>query len=144
MKKFKLILGDWSHDGHGITEVILFNTNLSIEELRELYFNQCSKYGKILENLCSEYEDCSINKEQFITIENYGFKFSEDIKQEIQDDEVAYIDSDLFVDIFIWFMKKDNPNLILDIIDDNVPSFHFYGFDDKKRHIQFFGYGLFS
>ena len=114
------------------------------KEVKVLILKISSKYGKILENLCSEYEDGSINKEQFITIENYGFKFPEDIKQEIQDDEVAYIDSDLFVDIFIWFMKKDNPNLILDMIDDNIPSFHFYGLDDKKRHVGFFGYGLFS
>ena len=76
-------------------------------------------------------------------VENYGFKFSEDLKQELEDNKIAYIDSDLFVDIFIWFMKKDNPDLILEVVEDYVPSFHFYGFDDKKRHINFFGYGLF-
>ena len=40
-------------------------------------------------------------------------------------------------------MKKDNPDLILEVVEDNIPKFHFSGYDDKKRHIGFFGYGLF-
>ena len=144
MKKFKLIIGDWSNDGHGITSTVVFNSNLTIEELRELYFNQCQKYGRILEKIVSEYEESFITKEQFDTLKNYGYDFYDGAEKELEDEGRFYIDEDVFIDIFIWFMKKDNPTLMLEITDDDVPTFHFYGYDSKSRHIGFFGYGLFS
>ncbi len=41
MKKIKLVIGDWSKDGHNQSEDVIINCNKSIEELQEAYKKSC-------------------------------------------------------------------------------------------------------
>lgn len=145
MNKFKLILGDWSEDGHSIKKTVLFNCNRTIEELREMYFENVSTYGNVMENYCSEYGQRKLFGEDLEDLKHMGIDLSENIKNQLKKEDFAYIEINDMIDWFVQFMKLGNPSLILEHAQENhVPSFHFYGYDSKQRHIGQFGYGLFD
>lgn len=43
--KFELIIGDWSGDGHSMSETILFEVNKTEQEINEAYKNSCRLVG---------------------------------------------------------------------------------------------------
>lgn len=45
--------------------------------------------------------------------------------------------------IVIWFIMQADLELKLDIVENDIQMLPFYGYDEKNRHIGFFGYGLF-
>ena len=42
---YKLVLGDWSEDGHGISENFLFECNYDVHKIRQAYKDSCRKLG---------------------------------------------------------------------------------------------------
>ena len=42
---YKLVLGDWSEDGHGISEDFLFECNYDVHKIRQAYKDSCRKLG---------------------------------------------------------------------------------------------------
>lgn len=142
---FKLQVGDWSNDGHSRTRTAVFETNRTVEELREMYFRNKEVYGDVLEHYCSEYAESLITKEDIEEIEKVGIIISDEMKEEAQQNGEASVYPEDIIEWFIQFMKLGNPSLELTLITEpKIPTFHFYGFDEKKRHIGFFGYGTFG
>ena len=45
MNKMYLVLGDWSGDGHGISEKVLIESNVSAQEIQEAYKASCKLTG---------------------------------------------------------------------------------------------------
>lgn len=140
MHNIKFPVGDWSNDGHGQCEWVLLDSSVPVDDLREMYFNACSQSGIVFDReICSSYDDNQIEKKQ---LQKLGIT-----KEEVSFDEEEYEDfgvtTELFMRIFIAWMKKHNPGLELTVIEDNMPIFSRYGFDAKKRHIGHLGYGLF-
>lgn len=145
MYKFKLELGDWSNDGHGKYETFVFESNKCVEELREIYFINCQKYGKLLETTCGDYNEYTIGSDASDEFKQIGINLDLDYDEEMLIEErIYYVNQDNFIDLFIQFMKLDSIDLQLELTKDPVPTFHFYGFDEKNRHIGCFGYGLFD
>lgn len=141
--KIKFPVGDWSDDGHGKCDWFLLESSVPVEDLREMYFNACSQTGIVFDReICSSRDDNQVEEKQ---LKKLGLT-----KKEVSFDEEEYEDygvtQELFVNIFIAWMKKHNPGLELAVIEENdgIPTFTHYGFDDKKRHIGHLGYGLFS
>ena len=53
-----LVIGDWSHDGHGMCETVPAKVNLSIEEIEEAYLKGSEILGfNLIEDFCRNYED---------------------------------------------------------------------------------------
>lgn len=42
---YKLVLGDWSKDGHGKCKEVLFDCNYDIHKIRQAYKDSCKKLG---------------------------------------------------------------------------------------------------
>ena len=42
---YKLVLGDWSDDGHGISKDFLFECNYDVHKIRQAYKDSCKKLG---------------------------------------------------------------------------------------------------
>ena len=42
---YKLVLGDWSDDGHGQTAEVLFECNYDVHKIRQAYKDSCKKLG---------------------------------------------------------------------------------------------------
>jgi len=134
--KFKLEIGDWSKDGHSQSEEYLIQSNVDVKELREIYF-KTKKFNELsLEDICDDYEDNSISEEQIRGLGLDVEKYQPIIDNGVEPDDI--------IELFIDYIQTHNPEIYLKIINDNIPSFHFYGFDEQKRHIGGFGYGLFS
>ena len=45
MRKVKLVIGDWSGDGHGQSEEFVFETNKTVEEIGQAYKDSCKLTG---------------------------------------------------------------------------------------------------
>lgn len=147
---FKLPIGDWSGDGHGKTEDFVIKSNTPIQGVREAYFSACDKIGFTLDGHdaktpCGEYEESTVPVERF---EEMGIHeldtYKEWIEEYKEDGQVEDIDTSEFAQMVLDFIMIHNPEVELNIVPaEEMPTFQWYGHDEKKRHIGFFGYGLF-
>lgn len=140
---FKLPIGDWAKDGHRECEYYILKCNISLEELREVYFETVKKVGagldsESLNKFCSEYLDNKITKRK---IEELGLNWNN--YSELEDIKEGVIYSETFCNLFIDYIITHNSFIKLKLTED-IPMFPFYGFDSKKRHIGGMGYGLFE
>jgi len=137
MYTIPLILGDYSGDGHGVTETYKLGSSLPLKDLRELYFKAVELHGFDLgREVCSKYDDCVISEEICEKLTKNGYPDMERILE-----GERWIDTDAYVHIFIWYMTSADPSLRLELISSEE-MFHFYGADKRGRHIPPFGYGL--
>lgn len=134
MYKFRMSIGDWSNDGHGKHEDFVVESNAPVEVVREAHFVIKDVTGINIEKICRDYEDSSVPEEIVDELKDIGFEF--ECPGGTYPEEMA--------NLWIFLLQKANPVLELKIIKDKIPTLHFYGFDEKKRHISFVGYGLFE
>lgn len=133
--KFKITLGDWSDDGHGKTQVFILETNaLTIEEVREAYFKaiEITKFD-FSSKVCSKYEERYPKESVVERLKDIGIEIPPE-----------YWETDDLLTALIKFIQIGEPVLTFTIVKDAIPSFEFYGFDEKERHIGGIGYGLFG
>lgn len=144
--KFKVPIGDWSNDGHGKCDWYIIESSHSVEEVREMYFKACSEAGyNFVEEFCCDYGDMEITREQAakipFDIRDYCDSFNgpnDDLESRL----LFY--SDGFLALFLDWIKYYNPSFHWIVIHDDLDMLPFYGYDDKRRHIGFIGYGLFD
>jgi hypothetical protein len=167
-----LVLGDWSDDGHGKSDKVLLESNVDVATIQQAYKDSCKLTGVSFNHnddftgvkskrkfdeadeyhIATEYERSGIPpkalselikrgfKEAFLENENYEFKGWEKI---VESGEDLHFD-DLFVDIWIWFVKLSLPSdVVLQEVDNknNPPVIN--GYWNKNLNVQF-GYGLYS
>lgn len=155
---YKMPIGDWSSDGHGICTYYNIESNLPLEEVREAHFGILEKTGIDVEKLCSSYLD---NKLPFKTAKELlelGFNknllvdFDEDLYNETLKDgsekeynlESPSINPKTVANIWAFLLNKSNPELNLSLVKDPHENITFYGFDKKGRHISSPGYGCYD
>jgi len=150
--KFTLPIGDWSNDGHGKKEDYIISSNKPLEYVRELYFQACNKIGFSLDgsykktNLTpqADYEDYEFSNETLQALLDFGVKLEEDAIEYIKEEE-STDGTELLCDIILAFiMTQDSELELKKEPSDKYPMFQFYGRDEQKRHIGYFGYGLFD
>lgn len=149
--KFRIPIGDWSDDGHGKYDDYLIESNQPLERVRELYFQACDKIGFSLDGSYKEtkltpfanYQDSTFSRETLDALLEFGVQLNEEDVEYIREQE-STDGHELFLDILFAFIKTQDKSLKLKRIpSEEFPMFQFYGFDSKKRHIGYFGYGLF-
>lgn len=139
MYKFIMSIGDWSNDGHGQHVTYTIKSNKPVEEVREAHFNIKDKTGIDIENICSEYQDCRLDDTYYNKLLDLGFKFP---PTEFDSHDITPF---TMARIWIFLLNKTDPSLNLNMENTkDIPTLHFYGFDEKNRHIDFVGYGCFS
>lgn len=157
--KVRLTIGDWSKDGHSISEDFIYKSNKSVEEIRQAYKNSCKltelsfnhdedytglnlKYGTDRQ-IATEYQSSTISELALEILKKYEIELkSEDGSEEYFIDGV-----DEFVDILIKFIKLSLPDLKLEEASykkselKDIPAIN--GWGNKELNCQF-GYGLFE
>lgn len=151
--RMKLVLGDWSNDGHGQSEEIVIVANHSVEDVQQAYKDSCKLTGVSFNHnkdytevkrdydeaekyrIATEYEDNCVSPEVVEILSKYeGFdKFG-------MTDEYFSLD-EIFSDLWFWFVKLSLSDLEYEIVEDTVPVIN--GYWNKNLNVQF-GYGLFS
>lgn len=132
---FEIHLGDWSGDGHGLTEKYRINSNKPVAEVREAFYKAVQTLPPLLNptKFCNAYEDSELPADVRAAALKAGFAFSESLTP---DELLTYV---------LWFICKGDVTLQLAKLEnERVDTLHFYGDDEKNRHIDFFGYGLFE
>lgn len=147
MYKFKITLGDPSDDGHGKTETYIIQSNRPLEEVRKAYSLACRISGiKFHNEICADYEDHSLSKDQIEKFENIGINViglmfgNSEYDPDYEDS--GWLEMDTYVELLLCFITLYTSELKLIIVSDELEDFEFY--DDKYGYISHFGYGLFD
>lgn len=139
MYKFKMSIGDWSDDGHGKHRDFLISSNASVDVVREAHYKIETATGINIEDICSEYGEGQIDLDMAEKIKSLGFE----CKESDYEEDGVYISHSDMARLWVFLLERTNPMLELQIIDDDTPTLHFYGYDEYGRHIGHVGYGLF-
>ncbi len=159
MNKMKLVLGDWSNDGHGRSENVLIESNLSVLEIQEAYkasckltgvsFNHTEDYTGIKRDyhddkyhVCVEHQDNFLTPETVDILKNHGLPDSFLNKLDVVfGSDGYYLYKESYIELWIWFVKLSLPSVaILENVNDEVPVIN--GCWNKNLNVQF-GYGLY-
>lgn len=152
MNKMKLVLGDWSKDGHNQHETIMVETNKTVEEIQQGYKDSCKlttvsfnhnedytgvgRHYSISDDyeIATNYEERQIPDKAKEILEKYnGF----DEIYEFYSEEAS---EDNFTKLWFWFVSLSIPDLVWNKIEDDAPVIN--GFWNKNLNVQF-GYGLY-
>jgi len=151
--RFELPIGDWSGDGHRQCEYRTIESNLPLQEVRDIYWEATIRLGVSLDerhgNLktpCGRYQQETfevdwLEKAQ-LTLTDVGLNTLED--------GFVYGSVELFVRMFIAFVMKHGADKGVQLkvsaqqCGRSQGTFTWYSTDEKGRHIGFFGYGIFQ
>lgn len=162
-----LVLGDWSDDGHGKYEKVLMESNVDVAIIQKAYKDSCKLTGVSFNHnddytglnrqymeateyqIATEYERRGIPAKSVTELLKHGFEENfldkydfEGWKKTVESGDDLHYD-DLFVDLWIWFVKLSLPeNTILKKADakNDIPVIN--GYWNKNLNVQF-GYGLY-
>ena len=138
MYRFYMTIGDWSGDGHNQSEDFLIESNYPVERVREAHFQMENATGINIEEMCSEFEEDEIDLETVRKLKRRGFHFE---NRSGMGDGIISVPE--MARLWVFLLMKTDKDLKLEIIDDNTPTLHFFGYDEQNRHIGDVGYGLF-
>lgn len=129
MNRIKLIVGDWSKDGHEKTDIYLVESNLTSTKIKETYKINAELLNFNLLDYCNKFEDSIIPAEKLDPIlEILGLDKPEDW----EDFEIPYnIYPEDWVKLYIAIVKYNRPDIILNLIEEDV------------KEIRIGGYGLY-
>jgi hypothetical protein len=149
MYKIKFTLGDWSGDGHSIRETFIVNSNMTVQNVREIHFKSEEVLGFDIGDICSEYGESWISKDFYYELQELlDLKVNEDLDDEYWSDTQGryyFETSEELLDIWLRCLQKIDPTLILTRIqEEEIPDIHFSGYDKKGRHLNNPGYGLYQ
>lgn len=146
MSQMKIVVGDWSGDGHGINRQYVVEYTGTIEQAREAHFNSRNVVGVNIDKLCEDYEDSRLPDDFRALVIAQGWEIEDYDRDALMDaDEDVHLGADDIAMIWVGVLNLTDPSLDMKIIpEEKMPTLHFYGFDAKKRHISFVGYGVFS
>ena len=158
--KLRITIGDWSDDGHGVSEQFVYDSNKTVKEIQDAYkasckltglqFNHNANYTGLKEHdgygsfrhICTEYEECEISEEALEILTEHGIVIN---FLEKEDSLVLY--EDTFLQLLIDFIKLSLPDL--ELVEaafkkselKNIPAVN--GWWNKDLNVQF-GYGLYE
>jgi hypothetical protein len=138
---FSIPIGDWSSDGHSLCDWYYYRSNKTLIQIREAYFQSMDKFPDLNPgSICSQYEEGDVEIEIYDELLN---QFPALGKEEVdrENDKVA-ISPDFMAEFVIQFIQHSLPEWEIEIMKQ-APMIPFFGYDDKKRHIDNWGYGLF-
>jgi hypothetical protein len=140
---FTLPIGDWSDDGHGQCDYYHVESNKPIEDIREAHFKIKEATGIDIHSIANEYEENMVYEDNPIIayLKSKGVEPGELFENDGND---YYADSDGMARLWMMLLQDADPTLKLEMVpEQKIPMLAFYGFDEKKRHIDFVGYGTF-
>lgn len=113
MNSYSLIVGDWSHDGHGQTETYFIDTDASLHDISEAYDAGVTIFGVNIMHEFENYEQCEITEELYTAIQTHLPKLASDwcLEGEYTAETVEGMHPDAYVDLYLAIVKLGNPNI---------------------------------
>jgi hypothetical protein len=120
-----LTIGDWSADGHGQTESLIYNTNLSSTEVKDAYKIGTSTVGfNFCETVALGYDDCKMPLDKLARLRELGFDFDDGY---YFDEDDPYIDPELFASIYLFIVKLGNSEAVFERFNVDTINIGGYG-----------------
>lgn len=169
MNRVKLTIGDWSQDGHNQYEEFVYNSNKTIEEIRQAYKDSCKLTGISFNHnedytglnlpwdhpetkdrkIAVEYESNTISKLAEKELLKHGLDIHKVIERGKTKENIGIlpINEEEFIKILIAFIRLSLPDLTLEEASfkkselKEIPAIN--GWWNKELNVQF-GYGLFD
>lgn len=140
---FKISIGDWSGDGHGDSETFMASSTKPIKDVREGYFNAKERYPRLApESFCESYEDTLVPVDVADEIEKLGGPTTEGLERHPREEGFRGT-AEYMAAVTVWFLNIGDRGLDVRLeAETREDTLHFYGYDEKKRHIGFIGYGV--
>jgi hypothetical protein len=137
---FSLPIGDWSGDGHDNCNYYYVKSAKPVEEVREAHFRIKEVTGVDIHDICREYEDTFIDRDDYEKLRLlFDFK-ADDHDDDYPKEERIGMNPDDMVKLWILLLNRVDKSLNL-VKCEESQMLPFYGFDEKGRHIGFVGYG---
>lgn len=122
--KISLVLGDWSDDGHGKTDIVTIESNFTPAKIKKAYKKGTELVGvDLTEDVCSEYEEHQMTPEHYEVFKASGVLG--DLSDESWD---RYLDSDTFAELYLWVAKQGNPEFEYKIVPNSSASINIGGY----------------
>jgi hypothetical protein len=117
MTKRKITLGDWSGDGHNVTEVFIVDIpeEFTAEILGSNYRKNVLKLGINPEQFANEYEDSTVPEDVAEKLKQHGIELEED-------DGTPYISRKQMVKTLMLLFGYGLNGFTYDIISENLPE----------------------
>jgi hypothetical protein len=151
--KTKVVLGDWSHDGHGITDLFVIDlpTVTGSDELDSFYAIGTEIVGfNLTKEVCSNYEDNVVDIDKYTKLVELGYlpysfkktesKWGDELPEYSEyDGRCGYwICKEVFLDLYMFIVSLGYKHVI-----GSSESFTYYVVSDTMPNVNIGGYGLF-
>lgn len=150
----RMVIGDWSDDGHGKTATVLVKLagdDVSDENLARSMEESDKHFGFHLLELFEDYEDSRLPNDLYDALIEDGLK-----PQEKDDDFTVYVDSYSSLaplatlsalEVFMWWLGRNIPGFRWKNVTEHVPllvgGYSTILKDDDRSASTSYGYGLF-
>lgn len=131
--KIRLVVGDWSKDGHEKSSDVYISCNLTAKEIEKAYKKGAKAIGlDVRETVASEYQDPYLLKEHYEKLKKAGYKEELEPYDDTEKTPTKfYINDDCFAEMFMFVAKVGNPALE-------------YELAENSESVNVGGYGLFQ
>jgi hypothetical protein len=141
-----LAVGDWSNDGHGQCKEFTVEYTGTIERAREAHFNAKNVTGFDLQDFNRQYEDYKMSDDLREICVTHGWTFAENFDMDdLITGKTICLSANAVAQLWVNILNLTDPSLDIKMVAvANLPTLHFYGFDEKRRHLNTPGYGVFE
>lgn len=113
--RVKLVVGDWSGDGHDKSEDVYCNSNKPLIEVEAAYGKGCQRLGfDLIKDYCEAYEDDRIENSTLEALAKALPSFGEEWNLNLLDDDEGYyriMSTDEWVDLVLTVARIGDPEL---------------------------------
>lgn len=132
--RMRLVIGDWSMDGHNMTESITVEANRKASAVKLAYLKGSKVVGlDVTADVCRDYEDNTLLAEDLVKLVDAGFTGLGDfvLRPEMIFDDTEAVEPFDFAQYWLFIARKGDPDLRIKVVED-------------EEKINIGGYGLFS
>lgn len=140
-----LVVGDWSDDGHGKTDVIIIHSNIESEKIMGAYRKASKKLGfKLIDDVCTDYEDSMLPTQDLKKLMDHGLRLEQIFEPGYDELEEAKraLENESSEGISLW--PDSYAKIFLFIVGLGDPTFGYKIVEDDTSRINIGGYGLFE
>lgn len=120
-----LVIGDWSDDGHGKTDSVFIESNLTALQIEEAYsqFFTNNLELALYKDFCEDYDDVRLPEKLATFLLEAGL-----IMQGYIDTENFIVNQDEYVQIYLFIVKLARPDFKYSLIEIPKCNIGGYGF----------------
>lgn len=124
--RFMVVIGDWSHDGHGHSDYFVYRSNYNIDRLRQGYKDSCKSTGVQFNHnqdytgnydyrrdewkrICTEYEQYIMDERAVNILDNHGVDLS--MFEDIEGGRKFISEPEQFAELILRFIRISLPDL---------------------------------